>query len=135
MAPPDRLRPHPRDRWPDKTQLIDLTAAVTGLRAETHHAIAGHRQIALGRDGPVTLLLFVFESGGFLKEHETDGVVTIHVLSGHVDVTVGEETCQLRRGQLLVVAPQVRHHLHAREPSETLVTVHKHSARETVGAA
>ena len=68
MAPPDRLRPHPRDRWPDKTQLIDLTAAVTGLRAETHHAIAGHRQIALGRDGPVTLLLFVFESGGFLKE-------------------------------------------------------------------
>ncbi len=125
MEPSDRLRPHPRDRWPDKTQIVDLTSAVAGLRAEAHQAIAGHHQIALGRHGPVTLLLFVFEKGGLLKEHEAEGVVTIHVLSGHLEVAVGERTCELRGGQLLILAPRLRHAVRALEPSETLVTVHK----------
>lgn len=105
--------------------MVDLGSAIAGLRAEAHPAISGHHQIALGRHGPVTLLLFVFEKGGFLKEHEAEGVVTIHALSGHLEVAVGEHTCELRGNQLLMVAPRLRHAVRALEPSEMLVTVHK----------
>ncbi len=127
MEPPDRLRQHPRDRWPDSVQRIDLTSAIAGLKAEAHHAIDGHHQIALGRHGPVTFLLFVFENGGLLKEHEAEGVVTIHVLSGHLEVTAGEQPHDVGMGQLLALSARVRHAVRALEPSEVLVTVHKHS--------
>ena len=127
MEPPDRLRPHPRDRWPDPTQVIDLASAVAGLRSEPHQAIAGHHQIALGRHGPVTLLLFVFEQGGLLNEHQAEGVVTIQVLRGALEVAAGEAMYPLRAGQLLLLPPRIPHSLRALEPSETLVTVHKHT--------
>ena len=125
MEPPDRLRPHPSDRWSHDATVIDLGSAVAGLQAEDHHAIAGHRQVALGRQGPVTLLLFVFETGGALKEHHAEGVVTIHALTGHLEVDLGDQRSELRKGQLLILPPRLRHAVRALEPSELLVSIHK----------
>lgn len=124
MEPSDRLRPHPRERLPS-AEVVDLASAVSGLRAEAHDAVAGHRQIALGRHGPVTLLLFAFDAGGYLQDHQAGGVVTIHVLRGRVQLSVGEDAHEMAAGQLVTLAPQVRHAVRASEPSELLVTVHK----------
>ena len=127
MEPPDRLRPHPSDRWSHEVKVIDLTSAVAGLHAEGYPAIAGHRQIALGRHGPVTLLLFVFEKGGLLKQHQAEGVVTIHALNGHLEVAIGDQLSEIKQGQLLILPPRLRHSVRALEPSEMLVSVHKFS--------
>jgi hypothetical protein len=56
---------------------VDLAATAAALRAEPHSPVSGHRQIAVYRNGPVTLVSFLFEPGGIMKEHRTDGVVTI----------------------------------------------------------
>ncbi len=54
------------------------------LGAEPHASVSGHRQIAVVRHGPVTIIQFVFEEGGLVREHRAEGVVTIHVLNGRL---------------------------------------------------
>jgi quercetin dioxygenase-like cupin family protein len=120
---PDRLRPHPQDRFTAPVQLIDLARASAELLAEPHPAVEGHRQIALFRHGPVTLVLFVLEPGAVLKEHKAEGVVTIHAASGRLVIVAEEEAYDLAAGQILTLAPGVAHTVRAVEKSEVVVTV------------
>jgi quercetin dioxygenase-like cupin family protein len=125
MSSTDRLRPHPQERFSAPAQLLDLQQSARELRAEPHHAVEGHRQIALFRRGPVTLVQFVFEPGGILPEHSAEGVVTIHVLAGHLVVVAEDEAHQVRPGQVLALAPGVPHTVRAEAASEVLLTVHR----------
>ncbi len=121
----DRLRPHPEERLAAPVQLVDLTTTVAGLRTEPHAPVGGHRQIAVYRHGPVTLLLFVFEPEAVLREHRVDGVVTIHCLAGHLRVVAEEEAHDLTPGRLIAIAPNVPHTVLALTGSEMLLTVHR----------
>jgi quercetin dioxygenase-like cupin family protein len=125
MSQTDRLRPHPEERLRSEVQLIDLTATARALRQEPHPAVSGHRQIAVYRHGPVTLLSFVFDPGGILKEHKTDGVVTILVLTGHLRVSAEGQQHELTAGRLLALAPNVPHTVVAVTAAEMLLTVHR----------
>ena len=124
----ERLRQHPEDRLASPVQVVDLAAAAAGLKAEAHASVSGHRQIAVVRHGPVTIIQFVFDEGGLLKEHRAEGVVTIHVLSGRLQVVVDEESRAVGQGELMALAPGVPHSLLALAPSEMLLTVHRLSA-------
>lgn len=123
MTDPDRLRAHPRDRLADPVQHISLANVAAQLRAEAHEGVAGHRQIAVVRNGPVTLILFVFDRDGALKEHRTDGEVTIHVLAGRMAITVLDREQQLGPGELLSLGRGQAHAVRALEPSEMLLTI------------
>jgi quercetin dioxygenase-like cupin family protein len=123
MPDTDRLREHPKDRLAEPVQRVDLAAAAATLRAEQHDAVSGHRQVALVKRGQVTVILFVFAVDGALKEHKTDGEVTIHVVAGRIAVTVGTHVEELRPGELLSIAPNEPHALHALEASEMLLTI------------
>lgn len=125
MTSSDRLRPHPEDRLAPSVQVVKLAEAAAKLRAEPHGSVAGHRQIAVARHGPVTNILFVFERGGLLKEHRTDGVVTIHVLSGRLEVAFDDERHEMGAGELVHLAADVPHSVRAIEESEMLLTVHR----------
>ena len=122
---PDRLRTHPEERLAAPVQLVDLAATAASLRREPHAPVAGHRQIAVYRHGPVTLVTFVFEPNGVLKEHRTDGVVTIHSLSGHLRVIAEEEAYDLTPGRLIALAPDIPHTVLAVTAAEMLLTVCK----------
>lgn len=123
MKDSDRLRQHPEERLASPVEFIDLGARAAQLRAEAHPPVSGHRQIAVFRQGPVTLVVFAIEPGGLLKEHRADGVVTIHALAGRIEVIVSGTTHQLLPGQLLALAPGVPHSVAADIPSEMLLTV------------
>ncbi len=123
MSAPTRLREHPQERFAGPAHSIDLTIAAAALRAEPHAAVAGHRQIALYRQGPLTQVLFLFDAGGHLKEHRADGVVTIHVLSGRLSVRVADAAHELAAGQLVVLPPNTSHTVMAPVPAEMLLTV------------
>ena len=121
----ERLRPHPEDRLASPVQVVDLAAAAAELRAELHAPVAGHRQIAVVRHGPVTIIQFVFDEGGLLKQHRADGVVTIHVLEGRLKVIVDEEAREISRDEIMALAPGVLHSVLALAPSDMLLTVHR----------
>jgi quercetin dioxygenase-like cupin family protein len=59
-----------------------------------------------------------------LKEHESPGAATLHVLSGRVRLTAGADSWDGRTGDLIVIPP-VRHALSALEDSVVLLTVAK----------
>ena len=125
MPTSERLREHPHERLAAPVQIVDLATTAKDLRAEPHDSVAGHRQIAVVREGPVTVILFDFETGGHLRAHETDGQVTIHVLSGKLNVTAADAAHTLHAGQLLALAPKIRHSVVADGPSEMLLTIHR----------
>ena len=123
MSTDDRLRPHPHDRLSEAVHRIDLADAVRRLRNEPLAAEDGHRQITLVRDGPVSLILFAFEPGATLKEHRAPGVISIHALSGRLQVSAGSATHDLPAGTVLTLGPGTPHAVHAVDMSDMLLTV------------
>ena len=119
-----RLRPPPVERFAGTEHVFDLAMIAAQLRAEAHTATDGHRQMTILRQEPVTLVLFDFETGGTLVDHVADGLVTIHALTGRVEVKTPEGRHELAAGSLLVLSPGVRHDVFAPEASQLLLTVH-----------
>lgn len=127
MTDSRRLRAHPQERFSPTSQAFDLDEAAAKLRAEPHDSVEGHRQVALYRHGPVTLLLFLLEPDGSL-EYEAPGLVTIHVLKGELEIDVEGAAHPLKAGQLLTIDAGTSHTLVASGAAEILVTVHKFEA-------
>lgn len=123
MPSDDRLREPPKDRLATEVQHFDLAAAAAALRAEPHDSVSGHRQVALVRRGPVSLILFAFEKDGVLKEHQAQGEVIIHVLRGRLTIAVGGSDTTLGAGELLALAPGQRHAVRAIEDSDMLLSI------------
>lgn len=120
----ERLRQAPMERFAGTEHAYDLAGIAAQLRAEPHPATDGHRQMTIAHHGPVALVLFDFEADGRLMDHVADGLVTIQVLTGHVQVKTVESDYELGAGTLLVLSPGVAHDLHADGPSQVLLTVH-----------
>ena len=64
-------------------------------------------------------LHFVHQS----QEHKADGRISIHVLSGHVQLRASGRTFNLRSGGLLALDHAVSHDVHALEESALLLTI------------
>lgn len=124
MTDSRRLRAHPQERFSPIAQAFDLEEAAAKLRAEPHESVEGHRQVALYRHGPVTLLLFILEHDATL-EYEAPGLVTIQVLKGELKIDVEEAEHPLKAGQLLTIDAGTVHTVRASGAAEILVTVHK----------
>jgi quercetin dioxygenase-like cupin family protein len=119
----ERLRQHPTDRFRAPSHHINLPEVASRLQAEVLSQEPDHRQETLYRYGAVTIALFLFQLGASMSPHAADGVVTVHVLEGRIRMTVESETHQLSAGQLMVMAPGVKHDVHAEEASRMLLTV------------
>jgi len=120
----DRLREHPATRFAPSERKLDLDECFANLLAEPHDDTDGHRQIAIARQGHLTVILFHFQKGSAIPEHLVDGAVTIHVLDGALEVTTDEEEHRLESGQLLILAPRVVHDVRAAAETRMLLTVH-----------
>jgi quercetin dioxygenase-like cupin family protein len=118
------LRQHSRDRFAAPQHRYDLDEVATKLKQEFEAGQAGHRQETLYKHGSTTVALFLFGHLTRLPPHRTKGVVTIHLLEGHLQVSAESQVHDLHAGQLLVLAPGVDHDVVAREESRMLLTVH-----------
>lgn len=77
----------------------------------------GHEQV-------LRQTVIALTAGAELKEHDSPGAATLHVLSGRVRLTAGEDSWDGRTGDLIVIPPE-RHALAALEDSVVLLTVAK----------
>jgi quercetin dioxygenase-like cupin family protein len=123
-GPQARRRSHPSGRFAGESHVFHLGEVVAALRAEAHPAERGHRQMTIFQRAPVTQVVFTFEPGGELADHAAHGLVTIHVLEGRLAVQADARDHELHAGSLLVLNPDVRHHVRALEASAMLLTVH-----------
>jgi quercetin dioxygenase-like cupin family protein len=123
MTQSDRLRQSPQERFAPPVQLFDLGEAAARLRSEPSPPRDGHRQVALDRHGPLTLVLFTFEPGGLLRDHQVPGMATLVVTRGRLLVSTDEGDHELVPGEVLTIGPGVVHSVSAPEPSDMLLTV------------
>lgn len=121
---PNRLRQPPRQRFEGPARAFALDEVFQELAAEPFRDIDGHHQITLFKDGHTTLIAFLFAAQGYLPEHRTEGIVTIQVLAGHLQLATGDGDFELRGGGLLVLRPGLAHSVEAKAPSRMLLTVH-----------
>jgi quercetin dioxygenase-like cupin family protein len=121
--PSDRLRQHPAERFEPTQHLLDLNMATAKLLAEQKPGGRPQRQQTLYRRGPVTVALFIFDQGAGLPQHVAQGVVTVHVLEGRLKMSAEGQTHNMAAGQILVMAPGVRHDVLAEEATRMLLTV------------
>lgn len=68
-------------------------------------------------------VLITIERGARMKEHHTDGTISVHVLKGAIRVTVQNKTCDLRVAGLLTLGPSIKHDVEATEDSAFLLTI------------
>jgi quercetin dioxygenase-like cupin family protein len=121
---PERLRQHPEQRFAAPQHPFDLAAVAAKLGQEAQAGEAGHRQTTLYKHGRTSVSLFLFGRLSRLSPHRAPGVVTIHVLDGHLRVTAEGQVHDLRAGNLLALAPGVQHDVVAQLESRMLLTVH-----------
>lgn len=94
---------------------IELATTHAGHAADT--VVGGHERVL--RQTVIGMI-----EGADLAEHENPGEATVHVLTGRVRLSSGDESWEGRPGDLLKV-PDARHSLHALEASAVLLTVAK----------
>jgi quercetin dioxygenase-like cupin family protein len=128
-----RLRPHPETRFAAEQIQVDLPAIVARLRSEPQAGERGHRQETLYHGRGLTMALFLFDRFTHLAEHQANGIVSMHVLRGRLKISAADKVHELQTGQMLILAPGVRHAVSAEEESEMLVTVRLTPAGDATG--
>jgi quercetin dioxygenase-like cupin family protein len=122
-VPKASRRTPPRKRFVGAEHLFDLDAEADRLNREPEGSRRGHRQITLFSGGGVSIVLFEFEADASLKDHAATGYVTVHVLSGEIEMATAEQDYRMPAGSLLVLRPNVKHDVRARMASRVLLSV------------
>ena len=122
-APPHEAhrRPH-TPPMADPFMEFDLSAEVHRLRAETTWN-SGHNARTLIKYDDFRVVLIALAAEARMPEHKTDGRISIHVLSGHIQLRAAERTFNLRSGGLLALDHGVAHDVYALEESALLLTI------------
>ena len=101
---------------------FDLEAEIHRLKAETTWS-TGHNARTLIKHEDFRVVLIAVQRDSRIPEHQTEGRVSVHVISGHVHVRASGRTFNLRTGGLLALDPGVRHDVTALEESAVLLTI------------
>jgi len=102
--------------------LLDLGEAEVDLQAL---AIDGEDRhgVTLVREGGLVVVLTFLRGGASLEEHSAHRAATVQVLSGRVEVLVGDERLDAPSGRLIAFYSKVRHEVRAIVDSTLLLTL------------
>jgi quercetin dioxygenase-like cupin family protein len=84
---------------------------------------SGRTARTLVKEGPLRLTMLALAAGGELPEHHTDGPVSIHLLKGAAVFRVLDHDYALGTGDILALAPGVRHSARSEQGCSFLLTV------------
>jgi quercetin dioxygenase-like cupin family protein len=120
----DEMRARPHNVAPMATAFvdIDLPGEVGRLQSETAWT-SGQNARTLIKYDTLRVVLVALQAGRNLPEHETEGRLTIHVLSGHLEVKAAGRTFNLRPGGLLALDRNLPHDVRALQESTVLLTI------------
>jgi quercetin dioxygenase-like cupin family protein len=101
---------------------FDLLAEVHRLKAEATWSTGQNARTLIKYDD-LRVVLTTLQSGARMPEHQTDGRLSVQVLSGHIQVRASGRTFNLRAGGLLALDRGIRHDVTAVEESAFLLTL------------
>ena len=101
---------------------FDLTAEIHRLREEATWSTGQNARTLIKYDD-FRVVVIALAAQARMQEHKADGRISIHVLSGHVQLRASGRTFNLRSGGLLALDRGVSHDVHALEESALLLTI------------
>ena len=101
---------------------FDLPAEVHRLHAETTWTTGQNARTLIKYDN-LRVVLTALRTNARLPEHKTEGRISVHVLSGHIQLRADGRTFSLRAGGLLALDRGVLHDVEALEESAFLLTI------------
>lgn len=101
---------------------FDLPAEIHRLQAETTWR-KGQNARTLIKYDDFRVVLIALQAKVRIPEHKTEGRISIHVLSGHIQLKAFGRTFSLRTGGLVALDHGVSHHVEALEESAVLLTI------------
>lgn len=117
-----RDQSHRQDRLDeDWLHLFALEEMAELLRTEAAYPVNGHTGITLHKTAHLRILLEVAKEGARIGEHSVHGPTFIHVLSGALRLTSGDETRIVRAGELVVIPHDRGRNMFAEEESSFLL--------------
>lgn len=123
MAPEHSREERTARLLPEELHLFDLTATVQGLRGEPEYAANGRNGTTLVKDAEMRVVLQVLRGGAELVEHHAPGPITVQVLEGEIQFSVGKTVHTLRPGQLLALPTRIPHSVSAAQDAAFLLTI------------
>jgi quercetin dioxygenase-like cupin family protein len=102
---------------------FDLGAEIASLKCEASWQGGDRNARTLVEEPNLRLVLVVMKYGARLREHQTNGRVTVHTLEGRVQMRFPGRTAVLLPGQLLTIDRDVAHDLEALEESAFFLTI------------
>ena len=103
---------------------VNLLAEVQQLRQQESW-LSGAERVSktLVKYSDFRLVLVAMKAASVMKEHSTEGQISIHSLSGHLRVLLENTVVDLRAGELLALACGIPHGVEALEESVFLLTI------------
>ena len=100
----------------------DLQADIHRLHAETSWTTGQNARTLIKYDD-FRVVLIALAAKTRMPEHKTEGRISVHVLSGHIQLRALGRTFNLRAGGLLAIDRGVPHDVEAVEDSAVLLTI------------
>jgi quercetin dioxygenase-like cupin family protein len=101
---------------------LDLVSELADSREHKPWPSGLHSKLLLKADD-LRLVLTAMEAGAEIKEHHADGSVAIHALEGTLCIHVQAQEHDLHAGQILILAPGIKHDVEARADCAFLLTI------------
>lgn len=79
------------------------------------------RTLAQGKN--LSLTLFAFAKGEEISSHSSSGDAMVYLLDGEADITIGEKTFHVKKGETIVMPAGIAHALLATEQFKMLLVV------------
>lgn len=121
------------ERFLGDVGLIDLDQEAADLLERATHSQHGHAQRTLYRHSGSTIAMFAFRGAAGLPSHRADGVVSVQVLRGRIELNAGGECFELAPGRMVRMAPGLPHDLRAIAASVVLVHIARAVAEPAPG--
>lgn len=102
---------------------FDLPAEIERLHQEAGWTSGERAGKTLVKEPDFRVVLTVMKRGSRLPRHETDGRISIHVLSGTLTVRAREQPTEMSAGHVLVLDRNISHEVDAREDCAFLLTI------------
>ena len=106
---------------PDSSSQLD--SVIAELKSEASHTRNRDAARTLLKAPDLRIVVVAIHRDGVIPEHTANGTVSIHALSGGVEVRLPSQTVQLAKGSLLVIPSRVAHEVTATEDSVFLLTL------------
>ena len=102
---------------------FDLAKEADRLRAESPWSEHGSNGVTLVKYSDLRIVLMIMKPATTVQEHQAGARISVHALTGHVRLRLGEGIVDLHAGHLMALEKDTPHDLEAVEESAVLLTI------------